>query len=193
MIDCLYKPFRQWSAFGSVFIYSDPHFEDTDCKIMNADWPEPNDQLMTLSSTAHKNDTLVVLGDIGKPAYFQYIKAHKVLICGNHDAGVVNYAPYFDEIYTGPLMISDKILLSHEPVLGLPFVLNIHGHCHNGEKFFRDENGGLHMNVCSDVIGWQPLNLGYLIKHGLLSEIPSIHRITIEKAKENHIYKKEIS
>jgi hypothetical protein len=33
----------------------------------------------------------------------------------------------FNEVYGGPLFISDKIVLSHEPFY-LPFALNIHGH-----------------------------------------------------------------
>lgn len=42
----------------------------------------------------------------------------------------------FDEVYTGPLMISDKILLSHEPIEGLPYYMfNIHGHDHSGTAF----------------------------------------------------------
>ena len=34
MLPQLYKCFQHWSAGGSVYIYSDPHFEDSDCKIM---------------------------------------------------------------------------------------------------------------------------------------------------------------
>ena len=41
MLPQLYKCFQHWSAGGSVYIYSDPHFEDSDCKIMDAAWPAP--------------------------------------------------------------------------------------------------------------------------------------------------------
>lgn len=88
MIPTLYEPFRHWSEGGSVFILSDLHFDDSDCKLMD-------------------------------PKYVPMIKARKkILLLGNHDAKGA-YNGLFDEIYTGPLFIADKILLSHEPVYGL--------------------------------------------------------------------------
>jgi calcineurin-like phosphoesterase family protein len=42
----------------------------------------------------------------------------------------------FDEVYEGPLIISDKIILSHEPIENCPpFLFNIHGHDHSGRDF----------------------------------------------------------
>ena len=38
MILTLYKPFRHWSEGGSVYILSDTHFGDSDCKLMDKDW-----------------------------------------------------------------------------------------------------------------------------------------------------------
>lgn len=37
----LYEPFRHWSENGSVYILSDPHLGDSDCKLMNPGWIEP--------------------------------------------------------------------------------------------------------------------------------------------------------
>ena len=68
------------------------------------------------------------------------------------------------------------ILLSHEPV-NLPFVFNIHGHDH-----MNAERDPFHLNVCSDVIGYSPVNFNRFVKSGRLSAIPSIHRITIDEA-----------
>jgi len=98
--------------------------------------------------------------------------------------GTSNYHGYrdnklFDEVYEGPLMISEKILLSHEPILGLPFVLNIHGHDHSGS--FIDAN---HINMASNVCNYTPFNLGAYIKEHGLSQIKSIHRQTIDNATE---------
>ena len=53
----------------------------------------------------------------------------KILILGHHDSGASKYEDYFDEIYSGPLIISEKIILSHEPG-EVPWALNIHGHDH---------------------------------------------------------------
>lgn len=35
MITTLYEPFRHWSEGGSVYILSDMHFADSDCKLMD--------------------------------------------------------------------------------------------------------------------------------------------------------------
>lgn len=83
----------------------------------------------------------------------------------------------FDEVYEGPLMIGEKILLSHEP-LDITFALNIHGHNHSGKS-------GLiynHFNCCSDVIDYTPINLNQLLKSGVLSNIYSAHRECIDTA-----------
>ena len=40
--------------------------------------------------------------------------------------------------HVGPVFIAEKILLSHEPVYGLLWFLNIHGHDHNCVKTYRE-------------------------------------------------------
>ena len=92
MLPQLYKCFQHWSAGGSVYIYSDPHFEDSDCKIMDAAWPAPAEQIAKINAKVHKGDTLIILGDIGNSEYIKKIKAgYKILISGNHDVGLTNY------------------------------------------------------------------------------------------------------
>ena len=86
----------------------------------------------------------------------------------------------FDEVYEGPLMIGEKILLSHEPVYGLDWCVNIHGHDHGDRS--TDWN---HLNLASNVCNYTPINLGALIKNGLLKNITTIHRITIDRATKN--------
>lgn len=182
MINSLYEPFIRWSMTGSVYVYSDPHFDDKDCLCMNPDWPSPEEQIKRINKDVHKNDTLIMLGDIGDEKYIKQLKAgYKVLIMGNHDKGKINYTFHnlFDEVYEGPLFIGERILLSHEPV-PLPFAVNIHGHCHAGTFKESDKD----YNVAADVINWTPINLGKMIKEGLLSNVDSIHRITIDNAIE---------
>lgn len=88
----------------------------------------------------------------------------------------------FNEIYTGPVWISQKIVLSHEPlsicldITNQPIAFNIHGHDHSGECY----NDDYHLNICQNVFGYEPLNLKEFIKEGLLNQIPSIHRATID-------------
>ena len=83
----------------------------------------------------------------------------------------------FDEVYEGALIVGEKLILSHEPV-EIPWLYNIHGHDHAGKK---RKN---HLNVCSDVIGYEPVNLTQKLKSGLMSTITTIHRATIDSATE---------
>ena len=77
MISTLYEPFRHWSENGSVYILSDTHFDDDDCKIMDPNWIDPNEQVRILNSVIMKNDTFVCLGDVGKPEYVKQLKVKK--------------------------------------------------------------------------------------------------------------------
>lgn len=81
----------------------------------------------------------------------------------------------FDEVYEGPLMIAEKLILSHEPV-DVPWAYNIHGHDHQGHK---RKN---HTNVCVDVTGYQPINMNQWMKSGAMARVETIHRDTIDKA-----------
>lgn len=83
----------------------------------------------------------------------------------------------FDEVYEGALLISDKILLSHEPI-DYSYALNIHGHDHS--QWFKSDN--THLNVCAELINYTPIPLKSIIESGALKEIPNIHRDTIDKA-----------
>lgn len=177
MIKSLYPCFQHWSAKGSVWLISDTHFDDPDCKYMNENWISPEEHIYRLSFLT-KNDTLIHLGDVGNPKYLTELKCYKVLIMGNHDQSKTKFEPYFNEIYSGPLMIGPKILLSHEPI-DVPWAFNIHGHDHDPENAF----GCNHINLASNVVYWTPYNLDKdLIQMGWMTDIPSIHRITIDKA-----------
>lgn len=83
----------------------------------------------------------------------------------------------FDEVYEGPLMISEKLILSHEPV-DVPWAFNLHGHIHDPKH----KNDKRHFNVCADVIGYIPINFNQFVKSGFLSKVETIHRSTIDKA-----------
>lgn len=184
MIQSLYEPFKHWSYCGSVWLISDPHFEDSDTKLMNPNWIDVEDHIKIINNMVHKNDTLICLGDCGNIERFNDIKCeNRILIKGNHDdKGNYKYTEYFKEVYKGALFISDKILLSHEPIYGLKFCTNIHGHEHNGEHYYTDIEGGRHINIASDVVGYIPFNLGKEINNGIIANIPTIHRLAIDRA-----------
>jgi hypothetical protein len=86
----------------------------------------------------------------------------------------------FDEVYEGALIVGEKLILSHEPISMVPWAFNIHGHVHDK----RAKPGPRHLNVCSDVIGYEPVNLTQKLKSGLMSAITTIHRATIDSATE---------
>lgn len=179
MIPSLYDIFKHWAAKGSVYIMSDTHLEDEDCLTMDPNWISPDEQVAILNKIVHKNDTLVLLGDVGNLFYIEKLKAgYKVLVMGNHDEGSTKFKEVFDEVYEGPLFISEKILLSHERIDGLDFCVNLHGHDHS--RWSKDD--ATHMNLAANVRGFKPISLGDEIKAGLISKVKTIHRETIDRA-----------
>lgn len=83
----------------------------------------------------------------------------------------------FDEVYEGPLMIAEKLILSHEPI-DVPWAYNIHGHIHDK----RHKNDNKHFNVCANIINYTPINFNQWMKGGHLSHIETLHRSTIDTA-----------
>lgn len=192
----LYECFKHWYHGGQIFFYSDPHFGDDEMQIArkkNNNFITDDEQVKRINSIVHKNDTIVFLGDIGDVEYIKKLKAgYKVLIMGNHDKGSTTYKRgmivvdsevketdnhLFDEVYEGPLMISDKILLSHEPIK-FEYALNIHGHDHNG----KNDLAFLKFNVCAEKINYTPVMLKAIIESGMIKNVPNIHREVIDKA-----------
>lgn len=172
----LYDIFKHWFHGGQVYFYSDPHFDEFTYR---KDYIGDEEQVRRINSKIGKNDTIIILGDIGEKEFLKKIRGYKVLILGNHDSGASTYADYVDEVYSGPLMISNKILLSHEPI-NLPFVFNIHGHNHS--NFEKQDN--LHLNMCAELIDYTPVSYKDLVNKGTFKDVIDIHRITIDRASE---------
>lgn len=87
----------------------------------------------------------------------------------------------FDEVYSGVVVIGEKLMLSHEPIKGCDWCMNIHGHDHSRSH----KNDKYHFNVNADVIGYEPINFNKWMKEGHLAPIVSIHRDTIDRATSN--------
>ncbi len=193
MIETLYDCFKHWSEKGSVYIYSDPHFADEEMKYLRKNYIGDEEQIARINSVAHKNDTLIILGDCGDLDYIDRLKAgYKVLVMGNHDESIKEARKHFDEVYSGALIIAQKIMLSHEP-LYVKGVMNNHGHDHSYREIYcsSEYTAMAHMNLCAERIDYTPFNLGKFIKEGGLSHIDSIHRLTIDNAtqkKEKNLY-----
>lgn len=187
MIPQLYECFKHWSNLGSVYVLSDTHFDDEDRSLMDPDWISSSEQVRQINKTITNNDTLILLGDIGDPKYVRQCRGrYKILIMGNHDAGASKYTEYFAEIYSGPVFVGQRLLLSHEPVQGLTYCLNIHGHEHSCDTIDK-----FHLNVCANVCNYTPVNLGSILNNGILADIPDIHRVAIDGQKKKNQIAKE--
>ena len=236
MIKGLYKPFEHWGK-NTCWIISDTHFGDPDLIHPYPDRPTAAEQVKLINSKVGKNDTLIILGDVGNIEWVQQLRGYKVLVMGNHDAGASNYQRHifkqkfdkglfqkhealdeikrlysdcaysivdsynfldnspcweasadnklFDEVFSGPIMVSEKLILSHEPVEELDWCMNIHGHTHDRNIV----NDKYHFNVCADVIGYIPINFNKWMKEGHLAKIQSLHRQTINEATDRRRHK----
>lgn len=228
MVTGLYNIFNTLWGMQTIWLYSDPHFGETEEESGLVNKPTDAEQVQRINSKVGRKDTIIFLGDIGDPNWLKGIRGYKVLITGNHDTGISNYQrnrfqrsfdadewledevyqemkqeypdhyitvekfydfhrPYTkwvatmdnqlcDEVYSGPLTIGPKLILSHEPI-EVDGMFNIHGHNHS-LTLPTDKD----LNVCSMNINYTPINLNQLMKHGLTSKVDSIHRITIDNA-----------
>lgn len=91
MIAGLYKIFDHWHKNGTVWIFSDTHFGDPDIHKAFPNRPSDVQLVKNINSKVGKKDTLILLGDVGDPAYVRQLRGYKVLIMGNHDMGRSNY------------------------------------------------------------------------------------------------------
>lgn len=171
----------------TTLIISDTHFNEPDLKNKIK---RPNDEelLKILNSKIGTNDLVIHLGDCGDLDFIKRIKGkYKILIAGNHDTGLDKYREVFNEVYSGPVMIAEKLILSHEPI-DVPWAFNIHGHIHS-KSHSTDKR---HFNVCGDAIGsYEPINFNQWMKQGHLAHIESIHRTVINKATKRVKKKRE--
>lgn len=233
----IYDTFQHWGEkHQTVWIYSDPHFNDNELASSIKGRPSAEEQVKRINAKCGRRDCLIILGDVGDIEYVRQLRAeYKVLIMGNHDAGSTNYkrqvihkmydqddytkeqviaemkalypgwklsiheayefhSPFkrwnvyannklFDEVYEGALIVGEKLILSHEPIAGLTWAMNLHGHVHDK----RAKTDAYHINCCSDIIGYEPINLTQKLKQGIATRVTSIHRQTIDKATERKI------
>jgi calcineurin-like phosphoesterase family protein len=91
MIQGLYDIFKHWHKRGTVWIYSDTHFGDLDLQNGAPTRPIDGIHLKNINSKVGRKDTIILLGDVGNVDMIRKMKGYKVLIAGNHDAGLSNY------------------------------------------------------------------------------------------------------
>ena len=105
----IYKTFRdRWEQYQQFWMFSDPHFGDTELREgMRAEgrWRSSDEEIINrINQKVGKKDIFCCLGDVGDPEWIKKIRAsYKILVLGNHDAGVANYLPFFGHVHQGKL------------------------------------------------------------------------------------------
>lgn len=171
----LYECFTHWYHGGEIFFYSDPHFNDNEMMYLRENYIGDEEQVKRINSVIGRTDTLILLGDIGDIEFLKKVRGYKVLILGNHDRGATYYKDVVDEVYTGPLLISDKLILSHQRI-DVPFFYNVHGHEHNHGDTYNS------MNVCCENIGYVPIRLSAVLDNENFRNIENIHTQQIRES-----------
>ena len=174
----IYDTFNKlWDGYQTVWVISDLHFNEDDLKAAFPNRPSDEELVKRINAKVGRKDVLLILGDCGDPEFVKQLRGYKVLIAGNHEPGLTAFKDVFQEIYSGALIVGEKLILSHEPV-DIPWLYNLHGHDHSGRLRIG------HTNVCADVIDYEPINFNQWLKEGYMARIETLHRATIDKATE---------
>ena len=88
MVTGLYNIFNTLWGMQTIWLYSDPHFGDTEEESGLINKPTDAEQVKRINSKVGRKDTIIFLGDIGDPSWLKGIRGYKVLITGNHDTGI---------------------------------------------------------------------------------------------------------
>lgn len=176
----VYKLFLdRWKDYQAVHIISDTHFDEADLEKAYSLRPKPEEFVKLINSKVGRKDIIICLGDCGNLEYWKKIRGYKILVMGNHDSSVEKCRQVFDEVYQGPVMLGEKLILSHEPIPGINWAYNLHGHNHNGPIIMDT----YHLNInCDANKNYLPISFNALLKKGLTAHIKSLHRNTIDTA-----------
>ena len=91
MVTGLYNIFNTLWGMQTIWLYSDPHFGETEEESGLVHKPTDAEQVRRINSKVGRKDTIIFLGDIGDPSWLKSVRGYKVLITGNHDTGISNY------------------------------------------------------------------------------------------------------
>lgn len=176
----IYDIFQEkWKNYQTVHILSDTHFGEEDLENAYPFRPKAEDFVKLINSKVGCKDVIICLGDCGDLEYWKMIRGYKVLLMGNHDVGIEKYKEVFDEVYRGPLMLGEKLILSHEPIPSIDWAYNIHGHNHNGPIAM----DAYHLNInCDANKCYLPINFNMMLRKGLTSQVKPLHRKIIDTA-----------
>jgi calcineurin-like phosphoesterase family protein len=176
----LYDIFNEkWKDLQTAYIISDLHFGEDDLKKAFPNRPTDEELVKRINAKVGRKDLLIILGDCGDLEYVKKLKGYKVLVAGNHEKGLTSAREVFNEVYAGPVIISEKLILSHEPI-AVQGMYNLHGHNHHGKPEGKND-----FNFCADINNYEPIHFNSWMKEGHLAKMNTIHRNTINTATKN--------
>ena len=161
------------------WIYSDPHYHHGNViEYANRPFNDVNhmnkEMIKRHNFLINKQDKVFILGDFcfsdkkKTKEIVSQLKGNLVLIIGNHDrCRSVQwwYDVGFKEVIKYPIIVNEKYILSHEPIMidRHSDFINLHGHIH--EKSYIDENGfkSKNHNLCVEQTDYFPIDLNKLI------------------------------
>lgn len=176
----IYDIFQEkWKNYQTFWLISDSHFNEPDLEEAYLDRPTAEEFVRLINSKVGRKDIICCLGDCGDLEYWKKIRGYKILIMGNHDQSVEKCRDVFQEVYQGPVMFGEKLILSHEPIPSIDWAYNLHGHNHNGPIAM----DAYHLNInCDANKCYLPINFNLMLKKGLTSQVKPLHRKIIDTA-----------
>lgn len=161
---------------SKIFLIADLHFGDKSvfnstrrCKDFKNIEEHDETIIRNWNSVVSEDDTVFVLGDVGKwhtlssPARIESLNGHKHLILGNHDKEISVDSWFwldvgFESVSLYPIICEDFYMLSHEPL----FVnenqpkANIFGHVHDCCSYKTVSSRSF--CVCAERINYTPID-----------------------------------
>lgn len=154
-----------------IYFIADTHFGHKNiiefCKRPFANVEEMDNKIISLwNKTVGDGDEIIHLGDFSyrispedTKAIFQSLRGKISLLMGNHDRrhGVEYWKDIgFDKVYETPIVLDNKLLLSHEQLIDKRY-LNVHGHSH--ENKVKRSLRNLAMCVSVEQINYRPISI----------------------------------
>lgn len=113
MLPGIYDAFQHWGEkHQTIWIYSDPHFNDDDLAVGIKNRPSAEEQIRRINAKCGRRDALICLGDVGDIECVRKLRAeYKILIMGNHDAGASNYKrQHIHKVYDQDLYTKEQVM-----------------------------------------------------------------------------------
>lgn len=160
-----------------IYFISDTHFGHKNIiKYCNRPFQDIEEMEKVLiqnwNGRVKKNDTVYFLGDFvfgskNKTSEIaKKLNGIKILIMGNHDIRSQDFYKSigFVKVYDKPIILDNKYILSHEPMINVNIgkLINIHGHIHNTVL---DKNDFLLYNVSCENIDYTPVSITQIEKY----------------------------